>query len=327
MNVESKGQTKEKILKKNAKHLFFTQRRRTFPAQMVIAIAVAAAMLASCKNKPQSPVVAKAGSQVLTLDDLYKSIPQEYSDYVTREQMVTYVKQWIDNQILYQEALRRKIDKDEVIRERLKKMKQDLLCAEMINRNNGGQNIQISEDLIQHYYNENKAKFVHKKESVRYVQILVDNQNSAWDIKSKITADNFMDYASQFSKIPVPELKSVPYLNIDEIPAAIASAINTMQINSVSKPVKTDKGYYLILLLGQKPKGTVMDIDEVRDEITNILTTQMQNVVLEQMLAKIRSTMLVELHLDAIPDNQKNPPDSTGNPDSMKTAPEPTSVN
>src|SRR5271157_3031300 len=109
-----------------------------------------------CRQKNQGPIVARVGHRVLTLDDLYKSIPPEYSDFITREQMINYVKQWIDNEILYQEAMRQKIDKEEAIKERLRRMKQDLLCAEMINRNSiSSQNIQISDDMIQNYYNEN----------------------------------------------------------------------------------------------------------------------------------------------------------------------------
>ena len=32
----------------------------------------------------------------VTVDDLYRSIPPEYSDQITRGQNVNYVKQWID---------------------------------------------------------------------------------------------------------------------------------------------------------------------------------------------------------------------------------------
>jgi len=129
----------------------------------LLCICVATSML-FCRQKSQGPIVARVGQHVLTLDDLYKSIPPEYSDFITREQMVNYVKQWIDNEILYEEALRQKVDREDAIKVRLMRMKQDLLCAEMINRNSiSSQNIQISDDMIQNYYNENKTNSFAKK--------------------------------------------------------------------------------------------------------------------------------------------------------------------
>ena len=82
----------------------------------------------SCRQKTQGLIVARVGEHVLTLDDLYKSIPPEYSDFITREQMINYVKQWIDNEILYEEALRQKIDKEDAIKTRLARMKQALFA-------------------------------------------------------------------------------------------------------------------------------------------------------------------------------------------------------
>jgi len=277
--------------------------------------ALGAAVLFSCKSKTGSPVVARVGSSVLTLDNLYKSIPPEYSDFVTREQMINYVRQWIDNEILYQEALRQKIDKEDEIKERLKRMKQDLLCAEITNRNAGtAQNIQISEDMIEHYYNENKTKFLRTKEAVRYIQILVDDGAGAWNVRSRVTTDNFLYCASQYSKIPVPDPRSVPYVSTDEIPPQIIKEIAGMRIGGISNPIKTEQGYHIIRILDKQAKGSIKQMDEVREDIVNILSTKTQNAAIERMLSGLRSKMVVEVHLDIVPNNQKTGNDSTAAP-------------
>lgn len=260
-----------------------------------------------CRQKNQGPVVARVGQRVLTLDDLYKSIPPEYSDFITREQMINYVKQWIDNEILYQEALRQKIDKEEAIKERLRRMKQDLLCAEMINRNSiSSQNIQISDDMIQNYYNENKSKFVRDKNAARYVQIVVEDAATAWNVRTQATPDNFLFLASKYSKIPVADPRTVPFVDVSEIPPQIAQEIATIRVNGTSNPVKTDLGYHIIRVLDKQPKGSIRGMEEVRDDIVNVLSTKTQNAAIEQMLSGLRSKMAVEVHLDVVPNNQKN---------------------
>ena len=272
-----------------------------------IGISIAFIFIFSCAHKPQSPVVARVGKSILTLDNLYKSIPAEYSDFVTREQMINYVKQWIDNEILFQEALRQKLDKEDEIKERLRRMKQDLLCAEIINRNVGSpQNIQIADDMIQNYYDENKKKFVRTKDAIRYLQIVVDDAQTAWTVRGKVTSDNFLNCASQYSKIPCPDPRTVPYVNLEEIPPPILKEITALRIGGISNPIKTDLGYHIIRVLDKQAKGTIRQSDEVREDIINILSTKTQNATIEHMLSGLRSKMVVEVHLDVVPNNQKS---------------------
>ena len=255
--------------------------------------------------------MAKVGSSVLTLDDLYKSIPPEYSDFITREQIVNYVKQWIDNKILYHEAQRLKIDREEAIVERLKKMKEDLLCAEMISRNAvPTQEVRIPEDMIATYYAENKSKFVREKNVAKYLQIVVDDINTAGKIRSQVTPDNFLYLASQYSKMQPPDVHNVPYVRLDDIPPEIAQEISATKVNGTTNVVKTAMGFCIIRVLDKQPKGTLCQLSEVRDDIINILTTKMQNAALERLISQLRSKMIVEAHLEAIVDNQKNPADT-----------------
>ena len=100
----------------------------------LVITSVTATIITQCNTKPSSPVIARVGKSILTVEDFQKSIPPEYSDQITREQNINYVKQWIDTELLFKEAMRQKIDRDPVIRDRLEKMKKDLLAAEMMNR-------------------------------------------------------------------------------------------------------------------------------------------------------------------------------------------------
>ena len=52
-------------------------------------------------GKSSSPVIVRIGKSVLTVEDLYKSIPPEYADRISPEQNVNYVKQWIQTELLY----------------------------------------------------------------------------------------------------------------------------------------------------------------------------------------------------------------------------------
>jgi hypothetical protein len=290
---------------------------RTFgggAAAVLCASLLAASLFSSCKNQPASPVVAKVGSAQLTLDELYKTIPPEYSDFITREQIVNYVKRWIDNKILYHEALRLHLDKEDAMRERMRRMKEDLLCAEMVNRNAVPlQDIRVPEDQILQYFNENKGKFVRDKNVAKFLQIVCGDAAAAWKVRNLVTPDNFLTLASQYSKVPLPDVKTIPYVKLDDLPSELSQEISSTKINGTTNVIKSGASYCIVRVLDKQPKGTLCQLDEVRDDIVNVLAAKLQNAALERLISTLRSKMIVEVHLDVISGRQAGDTD-TGAP-------------
>ena len=99
------------------------RRRISVPVAVSLPCVVSALLIAvfaaSChheeiQKRPEGPIVARVGNDYLTLAELKESIPAEYSDVITRDQNVLYVRQWINTEILYQEAVRLGIDQEPV---------------------------------------------------------------------------------------------------------------------------------------------------------------------------------------------------------------------
>ena len=76
--------------------------------------------------------------------------------------------------------------------------------------------------MIQNYYNENKTKFLREKDAARYIQIVVEDVASAWSVKNQATPDNFLLLASKYSKVPVADPRTTPFVNVGDIPPQIA---------------------------------------------------------------------------------------------------------
>jgi hypothetical protein len=258
--------------------------------------------LAGCQQESKSPVIARVGKAVLTLDDLYESIPPEYRDHITREQNISYVKQWIDNELFYQEALRRRIDKEPVIQKRSAKMKRDLLCAEIISRNAGSNAAaQISEGMIQDYYEKNKNSFVRERDAAKFIEIVIPEQSLAAQVKGQARPDNFSELAAKYSQAPAQDPRFIGFMDIEGLPSQIAGMLSQLSPGTISSPIKTEAGYHIIHLLDKQKAGTIMPLDEVREEIANRLTSQLQKSALDQALSELRSKMNVEYNFELIP--------------------------
>lgn len=267
----------------------------------LIIVSVIIFFITLCNQKPSSPIIARVGKSILTVDDFYNSIPPEYSDQITREQNINYIKQWIDTELLFKEALRQKIDRDPVIRDRLEKMKKDLLAAEMMNRySNSKQSAVIDENAVHTYYELNKEQFIRERDVAKYLEIVTTDSRTAWYVSKNGTADNFLTLAAEYSQQPYPDNNNVPYTTIDDVQDEVKKAILSTDIGETSNPVKSEVGYHVILLLDKQEKGGICKEDEIWEEIVSQISTKNQKEKVEQFLSDLRLKTNVEFNSNLI---------------------------
>jgi hypothetical protein len=262
----------------------------------------------SCRHeeipkRPEGPVVARVGNDYLTLAELKESIPAEYSEVITRDQNVLYVRQWINTEILYQEAIRLGIDQEPIIKARLERMRKDLLSTELMSRSAASMaSVEISEQAIREYYESNREQFVREYNVVRYEDIVVPDVNVAFEIRRTVTHESFKNVAKAQSKAPDGVGESIPYVALDAIPPKLRNAIiATTVIPSIIGPYGAEDGFHVLRVTGKFDKGTIATIDEVRDEIVSRLSSITQKSETERLISEIRAKLDVEFNVDLIP--------------------------
>jgi hypothetical protein len=266
-------------------------------------------MAASCRRdeeppkRPDSPVVARVGHSYLTLAELKESIPTEYSDVITRDQNVLYVRQWINTELLYQEALRQKINEEPEIRMRLERMRKDLLGSELISRSASKAGSGVGDQAVREYYEANREQFARENSMVRYEDIVVDEVNLAFEIRRTVTHESFKNVAKTHAKARGVGLdESIPYVALDAIPPKLRNAILAVTAYpAIIGPYGAEDGFHVMRVLGKFDKGTIASIDEVRDEIVSRLSNITQKDETERLISEIRAKSDVEFNVDQIP--------------------------
>ena len=307
----------------------------------LVSVLLVTFIAASCHHeeipkRPEGPVVARVGNAYLTLAELKESIPAEYADVITRDQNVLYVRQWINTEILYQEAVRLGIDQEPIIKARLDRMRKDLLSTELMSRSASRAGIEISEQAIREYYESNREQFVREYDVVRYEDIVVPDVNVAFEIRRTVTHETFKSVAKTHSKSPGLE-EAVPYVALDAIPPKLRNAImTTTTLPAIIGPYGAEDGFHVMRVTGKYDKGTIASIDEVRDEIISRLSSITQKGETERLISEIRAKSDVEFNVDLIPgvgaiaqdavkqDSVKQEPPKAAAPASAAAAPKPT---
>ncbi len=267
----------------------------------ILAIGILVSYLIGCQKNPTSPVIARVGSAVLTLENLEKLLPKDYVASATRDHKITIVKQWIDNQILFQEALRQKIDKDKNIQARLEKMREDLFCAEIISRSSiTPVTTTVSDDQIKEYYTNNKEQFTRDRDMIRFCEITVADMKTAWIVRNQVTLDNFYALATKYSKKPACEPDKAQYVALDDLPEEIRIVVSQIRVDGTTSPIQTAEGVSIFRILDKPKKGSVKSFAECEVEIKGQLSTQDQTSSMEALLADLRMKVNVEFDFSGI---------------------------
>src|SRR5690606_10344613 len=126
------------------------------PARM-LALALLAAIPSltaiGCKEeKAQATVLAQVGEASLTLEELRESFPVEFEQLIRREQYLDFIKRWMDDEVVYQQALKAKIDSDPAIKRKLDKVRRKLLIEEYLAKENAAEVYEPDEIAMNQYY-------------------------------------------------------------------------------------------------------------------------------------------------------------------------------
>jgi foldase protein PrsA len=114
--------------------------------------------------------------------------------------------------------------------------------------------IDITDEEIKTYFDENKD-FFNESEQVQASHILVEDEATANEVKSKLDAGaDFAELAKEYSTDTANSATGgdLGYFSKGEMATEFEDVAFTLEINEISSPVKTDYGYHIIKVVDKK---------------------------------------------------------------------------
>lgn len=288
--------------------------RRFLAVLPVAAVGIGAALLmAACEKSGAKPVVlAEVDDAKLTLDELREAYPAEYEKVLPREQYLDVIQRWIDDEAVYQQALKRKLDQDPKVLRKLERLRRRMIIEEFLSRELAGTaESEPDEGAMTRYYENNKSDFLRKSPEFRYAQIRVNTLKEALAVRAKVRGDNFMALARTTSLDTAPEFAEPPFRKATEVPACLHDVLDAHP-GWLSNPVSCPDGVYLVKLLERIEAGTPLPFQEVRAAISARLSMQHQERMRESKIRQYKEGASISLNVDQIPgqDGSDVPPET-----------------
>ena len=254
----------------------------------------------------KGPLVAKVNNISIGLDDfnqeidLYNAnVPADRPELkiTTKEQKINYLKnEVVRRTLLYQDALDRRLDRNEDVARALDKTKRDLLVLQLIKE--ATQKIDVSSKEVEDYYNTYKEQLKEPEER-QVSEIMVASEQDAKDILILLLqGGDFATLAKERSQAPSAKKsgdigfikKGTKSKQFDEV--VFSEALDVDKISNIFKGVD---GYYIVKIEAKRG-GKQKPLSEMWDDIKRGLTFLKQQKMIEGMIGKLSSEAKIEVY-------------------------------
>ncbi|HHY81164.1 MAG TPA: peptidylprolyl isomerase [Clostridiales bacterium] len=202
--------------------------------------------------------------------------PQRAAQFNSPEGRKMLLNEVITQELIYVDAKENKLDQEAEFQAELEVMKDELLKQYGLRKML--QDVEVTPEEAFDYYKAHRNDFK-SQESIQAKHILVDDAAKAeqiyWDLKKGLF---FEEAAKKYSLCPSASAGGdLGYFTRGQMVPEFEKAAFALQVNEISRPVKTQFGYHIIKLVDRKKPG-IMDFEEVEEEIRHILLSSKQNI-------------------------------------------------
>ncbi len=274
---------------------------------------VAALAVAACGSDPASvdgAVVARLGDARLTEGDLAEALgdaPAGLDSATAREQVV---EQWIQRELLVQEARKRGLDDDPAVRRRLAEDERATLEAAALDAHFAESPSRPTEAELEAYYQANRAGLALREPYVRLRHLRVANPSRAAQARAALDRALDSPYPDSLFALVAREFADDPrgaaslageyvsqsrLLSLDQ---ALGERVAALPAGGTVAVVPVGRTFHVVQVVDRVPAGTVPPFRLLRDELAERLAVQRRRAAQAQLLQQLRSQALARGDLD-----------------------------
>ena len=259
--------------------------------------------LLGCSRSPTEHIVlAKVGNAELTMQKIHEDLGNQFLGSDSLRIVHDYIRRWVEQELLYQGAIRSGYEEDKTIRAEMDRMKRQLL-SNIYLENSVRDQMKNSDDEVLNYYQNNISNFLTDENCFVVQHIVVKTAKDARlvmeELKKRnsleeIQADDVEISTGILSKIrnPIPESK---------IPDALLREIRKLKVGETANPISYDSEFSIIKLLDSIKKDDPVPLQYVRTRVESMLSVQKKREGYERLVEELKEETDVYIYTRPAP--------------------------
>jgi peptidyl-prolyl cis-trans isomerase C len=250
-----------------------------------------------CAERQEEPVVALVNGRAITQTEfdlrwgeLSKATRARYEKEGGKRR---FLDELITRELLMQEARRRGLDQDDAIRDKTQRYKEQLILDELL-KDKLQSKVEVTQAELDAYYEQHANQLLDPLKANVSVMLL-PNVYAARDLEAQVNrGGSFAKFAQRYSIDEKTKAKGGelgPYRK-GLVPPEVDAVVRTLKLGMVSAPIKTDNGYYLVMLTPLDE--TIIQADlATQERLRQELLSDKRRKRFEEVIADIRANAAV----------------------------------
>ena len=235
--------------------------------------------------------IVRVGDEVLTESHLQILLPAGEKMPYSAAEKADFVRQWVEMELLYGEAVRRGLHNDPRVSARLERFEREFL-ADHLTFLELRERIEVSEEEIGACFEDHRDQYIHE---YRVSHIMVNTHEEAEEILGLLEKKSFTWVANHHSVDPVARRGgNLGYLTKGNMIPAFETVIFEMKPGEVSGIVQSEFGFHIIKLVGTREAQVKVELNDVREKIMNELVMAKRNAAYHELLDRLFESTEVE---------------------------------
>ena len=267
-------------------------------------MAAAVYALPGCGRVPveEEEVLVTIGDTRITVSDFEErvaNLPEMYREIAQRRKDL-YIREIINDTLLYQEAVRKGLDRDEEVQRVIEEAARKILIAKLLETEVDSV-LEITDEEVEAYYEENRHRYM-TPEVMRASHILLNSLEDA----NRVVADlargaDFEDIARTRSLDPTAQQGGdIGYFPKGQLMPEFERACSRLEVGEISGVTRTSLGYHVIKLTDRKPPME-RPVEVVREEINFRIRDSRRRDLFNDLLERLKSETRIEINEEALP--------------------------
>ncbi len=255
--------------------------------KMLIVVCIIGA--GACQDQPSEVVVATVGRERLTLRDIESRIPLQLAERITIQEKRLMAQKWIEDELLYGEAKKQKLDADPRVADRIATAAQDILIAELLDRE-FRKNTEVFNDEIGAYYETHREEFIREQPEIRARHILVRSRSDQERVRKDLRKGQLFDQMAREWSIDASaeDGGDLGYFTEEMVDLSFWEACVKAKPGR-RLPTTTRLGHHIIEVLDKREGGSAKDLLEVREEIRQRILADRRQARRNELLEWLRA--------------------------------------
>ena len=245
-------------------------------------------------EKPDS-YIARVNNSYLTEVEFAEMID---SQFVSEKSKATLIKNWVKQEILYQEAVKQGMTDTKNYKRSIEDTKRQLAASLVLQNFAASSQPVVTQEELENYYNENKTSFRIPFNAYYLNRINFSDRETAVMFRTELMTNGWTEAVNKFSSdLSLVKLESEVLISEQDIyPVRLLRILEGLYPLEISIVIPDERGYYTVVqLLDKYSAQAIPPFEAVKSEVERRYKAALTELALENYINDLYSLNEIEI--------------------------------